>query len=45
MLNATIEPLTLSPLSPSNIKIICSVEKDNDGKIYQGVDLNNFSIT
>lgn len=44
-LNATIEPLTLSPLSPSNIKIICSVEKDKDGKIYQGVDLNNFSIT
>lgn len=44
-LNATIDPLTLSSLDASNIKIICSVEKDNDGKIYQVDDLNNFSIT
>lgn len=44
-LNATISPSTLSPLDASNIKIICSVEKDNNGEIYKGVDLNNFSIT
>lgn len=44
-LNATIDPLTLSPLDALNIKIICSVEKDNNGEIYKGVDLNNFSIT
>lgn len=44
-LNATIEPLTLSPLSSSNIKIICSVEKDNKHEIYQGVQKENFSIT
>lgn len=44
-LNATIDPLTLSPLDALNIKIICNVEKDNNGEIYNGVDLNNFSIT
>lgn len=44
-LNATIDPFTLSPLDALNIKIICSVEKDNNGEIYNGVDLNNFSIT
>lgn len=44
-LNATISPSTLSPLSPSNIIITCHVEKDNNGEIYKGVDLNNFSIT
>lgn len=44
-LKATIDPLTLSPLDALNIKIICSVEKDNNGEIYKGVDLNNFSIT
>lgn len=44
-LNAEIKPSTLSPLSPSNIIIICSVEKDNDGEIYRGVDERNFSIT
>lgn len=44
-LNATISPSTLSPLDAANIKIICSVEKDNNGEIYKGVDLNNFSIT
>ena len=44
-LKATISPSTLSPLDASNIKIICSVEKDNNGEIYKGVDLNNFSIT
>lgn len=44
-LNAEIKPSTLSPLSPSNIIIICRVEKDNDGEIYQGVDERNFSIT
>lgn len=44
-LNATIDPLTLSPLDALNIKIICSVEKDKNGEIYTGVDLNNFSIT
>lgn len=47
-LKATFDQLTLSPLSPlspSNIIIICSVEKDNDGEIYQGVDERNFSIT
>ena len=32
-------------MDASNIKIICSVEKDNDGKIYQVDDPNNFSIT
>ena len=44
-LNATISPSILSPLDASKIKIICSVEKDNNGEIYKGVDLNNFSIT
>lgn len=44
-LNATISPSRLSPLDAANIKIICSVEKDNNGEIYKGVDLNNFSIT
>lgn len=44
-LNATISQSTLSPLDALNIKIICSVEKDNNGEIYKGVDLNNFSIT
>ena len=44
-LNATIDPLTLSPSDASKIKIICSVEKDKNGEIYTGVDLNNFSIT
>ena len=44
-LNATISQSTLSPLDAANIKIICSVEKDNNGEIYKGVDLNNFSIT
>lgn len=44
-LNATIDHLTLSPLDASKIKIICSVEKDNDGKIYPYVQSNNFSIT
>lgn len=44
-LNATISPSILSPLNASKIKIICSVEKDNNGEIYKGVDLNNFSIT
>lgn len=44
-LNATISQSTLSPLDALNIKIICSVEKDNNGEIYNGVDLNNFSIT
>lgn len=44
-LNATISQSTLSPLDALNIKIICSVEKDNNGEIYEGVDLNNFSIT
>lgn len=46
-LNATIDPLTLSPLplDASIITIICSVEKDKNGEIYTGVDLNNFSIT
>lgn len=44
-LKATISPSRLSPLDAANIKIICSVEKDNNGEIYKGVDLNNFSIT
>ena len=44
-LKATISPSRLSPLSPSNIIITCHVEKDNNGEIYKGVDLNNFSIT
>lgn len=44
-LNATISPSSLSSLSPSNIIITCHVEKDNNGEIYKGVDLNNFSIT
>lgn len=44
-LKATIRPSRLSPLDAANIKIICSVEKDNNGEIYKGVDLNNFSIT
>lgn len=44
-LNATISQSTLSPLDALNIKIICSVEKDNNGEIYTGVDTNNFSIT
>lgn len=44
-LKATISPSRLSPLDAANIKIICSVEKNNNGEIYKGVDLNNFSIT
>lgn len=44
-LKATISPSSLSSLSPSNIIITCHVEKDNNGEIYKGVDLNNFSIT
>lgn len=44
-LNATISPSTLSQLDASNIIITCHVEKDNNGEIYKGVDLNNFSIT
>lgn len=44
-LKATISPSTLSPLDASNIIITCHVEKDNNGEIYKGVDLNNFSIT
>lgn len=47
-LNAKFDSLTLSPLSPlspSHITVICSVEKDNDDKIYPYVQSNNFSIT
>ena len=46
-LNAKISPSRLSPLplDASIITIICSVEKDKNGEIYTGVDLNNFSIT
>lgn len=46
-LNAKFDSLTLSPLpplSPSHITIICSVEKDNDNKIYTDVQERNFSI-
>lgn len=47
-LNAKFGSLTLSPLSPlspSHIIVICSVEKDNNGKIYTDVSERNFSIT
>lgn len=43
-LKATISPITLSPLSPSNIIIKCHIEKDNNGQIYQDANPYNFSI-
>lgn len=44
-LAASITPDSLPSLDPGTIIITCYVVKDDNGKIYQDVDKNNFNIT